>query len=104
MVSEKVRKRYWAVIRRTRRSGRVSPSVIAKVEEGWKKFDEDVVEEALKIHADRYPAYREQYTMGIMRNLQRQKQAGQPLKKGPFSGMMRQDYDFEQMEREFLAN
>lgn len=104
MVSEEIRERYWAVIRRTRQSGRVSPSVVAKVEEGWKKYDEDVVEEALKIHTSRYSGYREQYTAGIMRNLQRQKQAGQPVKKDPFSGMMRQDYDFEQMERELLAN
>ncbi|MCM1193932.1 MAG: hypothetical protein NC123_18915 [Butyrivibrio sp.] len=104
MVSEELRERYWAVIRRTRQSGRVSPSVIAKVEESWKRFDDDVVEEALKIHTSRYPAYREQYTAGIMRNLQRQKQAGQPVKRGPASGMMRQDYDFEQIEQEFLAN
>lgn len=104
MVSEEVRKRYWAVIRRTRQSGRVSPSVVTKVEEGWEKFDEDVVEEALKIHISRYPAYREQYTAGIMRNLQKQKQVGQPVKKEPFRGIMRQDYDFEKIERELLAN
>ncbi|MCM1057705.1 MAG: hypothetical protein NC517_08870 [Firmicutes bacterium] len=104
MVSEEIRERYWAVIRRTRQSGRISPSVVAKVEESWKRFDEDVVEEALKIHTSRYPSCREQYTVGIMRNLQRQKQTGQPVKRGPASGMMCQDYDFEQIERELLVN
>ena len=67
---------YWKVVSRTRTSGRISPSVKERVEASWQRFDEDVISEALRIHISRYPTYKENYTVGIMRNLQRQKDAG----------------------------
>ncbi len=75
-MDEKLRERYWDAVRKTRKSGRISPSVVAKAEEGWKRFDEDVVEAALKTHLERYKGYKEDYTIGIMRNMQRRKAAG----------------------------
>ena len=47
MVSEELRDKYWNILNGTRQSGRISPSVIRRVEESWSKFDDDVVEEAL---------------------------------------------------------
>ena len=104
MISEETRKNYWAVIRRTRQSGRISQSVIDRVEESWKSFDEDVVEEALKIHQSRYHSYKEQYTIGIMRNLQREKAQGKQVGKKAWSPAEQHDYDFEQLEKDLLAN
>lgn len=71
----------------------------------WKVFDEDVVREALRIHIERYPSYRESYTIGIMRNLQKQKQAGKTVKpKNSFVPKKRADYDFEELEKQLLDN
>ncbi len=97
---------YWKIVRGTRKSGRIAPSVIIRVQEQWKRYDKDVVMEALRIHISRYREYKEAYTIGIMRNLQKQKDAGGRIKTGnPFNtGMEQQDYDFEQLEKEILAN
>lgn len=106
MLSEELKHSYWAKIKRTRKSGRISPSVVEKTEEAWKKFDEDVVAEALRIHTSRYPDYKENYTLGIMRNLQKQKVSGSTVKKKPgfndFS--MQREYDYEELERILLSN
>lgn len=106
MLSEELKHNYWAKITRTRKSGRISPSVIEKTEEVWKKFDEDVVAEALRIHTSHYPDYKENYTLGIMRNLQKQKASGRIVKKKPgfndFS--MQREYDFDELERMLLSN
>lgn len=98
---------YWKVISRTRTSGRISPNVKKRVEESWNKFDEDVIKQALRIHIDRYPGYKENYTMGIMRNLQRQKAAGKPIaegKKNMFNQREKRDYDFEELEKTLWDN
>ena len=106
MIENELKHNYWTTIKRTRTSGRISPSVIEKTEESWKKFDDDVVSEALRIHISHYPDYKENYTLGIMRNLQRQKASGKTIKKKPsfndFS--MQRDYDFDELERMLLSN
>lgn len=73
MAAEGLKKDYWALIRKTRQSGRISPALICKVEAQWGNFDDGVVEEALLIHMARHREEKERYTLGIMRNLQKQK-------------------------------
>lgn len=70
------------MIRRTRRCGRVSPALIGRVQEQWKDYDDEVVEEAIGIHMVRYLGERECYTLGIMRNLQKQKDSGKEGRNG----------------------
>lgn len=104
---DELRENYWKVLSRTRKSGRISPSVKQRVEESWQRFDEDVVMQALRIHIDRYPNYKENYTIGIMRNLQRQKAAGKPVNKGKlntFNQGEHREYDFEELEKALLDN
>lgn len=102
---EELKRKYWQVLVRTRKSGRISQSVKEKEEEYWAQFPEDVVKEALRIHISRYPAYRESYTRGIMRNLMKQKEAGRPVaKQNSFQQFEQNDYDFEKLEQELLAN
>lgn len=107
-INEELRKSYWKTVSRTRRSGRISQSVIDRVEATWERFSPDVVEEALKIHRDRYAGYKENYTIGIMRNLQRDKDAGRPIGKRPTSAWsgenLKRDYDYAALEEEILAN
>lgn len=102
-----LRENYWRTVSRTRISGRIAQGVKAKTEKLWEQFDEDVVREALRIHTDRYPGYRETYTIGIMRNLQRRKDAGGAgVKKtqNSFNSGMKNDYDVDELERQILAN
>lgn len=76
-----------------------------KTEAAWKKFDEDVIKEALRIHIDRYPSYKESYTIGIMRNLQKQKQVVKTVKpKNSFAPKTQTDYDFAELEKQLLDN
>ena len=105
MVSRELKERYWSLIRRTRKSGRVAQSVIDRVEKSWEAFDPEVVEEALRIHTMRYPEYEENYTIGIMRNLQKQKAAGQPVKqkeKNKFFNFEQHGYDIKELERRLI--
>lgn len=104
---EELKENYWKTIARTRKSGRISPSVKKRVEELWEKFDDDVIRQALRIHVDRYPNYKENYTIGIMRNLQREKDSGKDItkeKKNSFKQGEQRDYDFEALEKQLLAN
>ncbi|MBD5468906.1 MAG: hypothetical protein HDR21_12230 [Lachnospiraceae bacterium] len=108
-INEELRKSYWKVVSRTRQSGRISQSVVDRVEASWERFTPDVVEEALRIHRDRYAGYKETYTIGIMRNLQRDKDAGRPIRKqsapSVWSGEnLKRDYDYAALEEEILAN
>lgn len=82
MMSETARELYWKILKKTRMSGRISPALIEKIEAEWKAFDEDVVEEALLIHTSHYPDKRENYTLGIMKNLQKQKSGGKRYAEG----------------------
>ncbi len=102
---EELKEQYWRKVSRTRKSGRIAPTVRERVENEWKRFDEDVVREALGIHVSRYEGYKENYTLGIMRNLQKKKEVtGRIRKENPFNTFMKQDYDMEALEREILAN
>ena len=105
MVSEDLKEQYWSLIRKTRKSGRVARSVIDRVEKSWEAFEPEVVEEALRIHTTRYPGYKENYTIGIMRNLQKQKAAGHPIKqkeKNKFFNFERHGYDIKELERRLI--
>ncbi|MCM1304594.1 MAG: hypothetical protein NC305_13430 [Lachnospiraceae bacterium] len=73
MMVEDLKREYWEAVRRTRHSSRISPVLVSRVEDQWKGFDGDVVEQALRIHLSGHGKERECYTLGIMRNLQRQK-------------------------------
>ncbi len=102
---EEKKTEYWKVISRTRKSGRIAETVRKRIEGTWERFDEDVILEALQIHMQRYPMYRETYTVGIMRNLQRQKaETGMVRKDNPFNRLEQNDYDFDELEKELLAN
>lgn len=61
---------YWEVIKRTRKSNTVQPSVILKMMKQWLKYDDSVIQYALKKHIQSYDTgkYKEYYTIGIMRN------------------------------------
>ncbi len=100
---DELKKEYWKVLSRTRKSGRISQGVKDKEEERWGRYDEDIVMEALRIHISRYPDYKETYTRGIMRNLQAKKgkgggQAGSP------HGFAQNNYDFEMLEKALVSN
>lgn len=102
---EQLKEEYWKVLNYTRKSGRIARSVKDRVEEQWNKYDEDVIMEALRIHMSRYPGYKETYTVGIMRNLQKRKDAGGRIKQGNgFTRFQQNEYDFEQLEKEILEN
>ena len=102
-----LRENYWRTVSGTRKSGRIAPGVKLRVEKSWERFDEDVIREALRIHIDRYPGYKENYTLGIMRNLQKRKEAGTgPEKNGNVFARMEQkcSYDMDELEKRILAN
>lgn len=100
-----LKEKYWRTVSKTRKSGRIAGSVKERIEQEWKRFDEEVVLEALRIHISRYKTYKENYTIGIMRNLQKQKDTtGRVGNSNKFNNMMKQDYDIESLERELLAN
>lgn len=105
---EELKEGYWRTVARTRRSGRIAPGVVQKTEEIWKRFDADVVRDALRIHIDRYPGYRETYTVGIMRNLQEQKGSGNIRRTGKnsFTRMEQSSGygDMDELEKQLLAN
>ncbi len=102
---EDLKKEYWKVLSRTRRSGRISQGVKDKEEARWGRFDEDVIMEALRIHMSNYPDYRETYTRGIMRNLQLKKErTGKVGKTNAFHGFAQNDYDFDALEKALTGN
>ena len=105
MVNSELKEQYWRTVAVTRKSGRIAESVKQRIEREWQRFDKEVVKEALRIHIDRYKGYKENYTLGIMRNLQKKKDiTGKVNNDNQFNTFMKQDYDFEAIERELLAN
>ncbi len=97
---KQLKEEYWKVLCRTRKSGRIALSVKIRVEAGWDRFDDDVVMEALRIHMSRYPGYKESYTVGIMRNIQKRKDAGGRVKQeNKFNQFGQHDYDFDAIQR-----
>lgn len=104
---DELKENYWRTISKTRVSGRIAQGVKKKTEKSWERFDEDVIREALRIHIDRYPNYKETYTVGIMRNLQHAKDAGRPAVQRPsnsFNSGIKNDYDMDELEKQILAN
>jgi len=63
----KLNKEYWDVIRETRTTGKVQPSVIYNTMHKWEKYDPVVVQYALKTHIEAHAGKKEGYTIGIMR-------------------------------------
>lgn len=100
-----LKEEYWKVLCRTRKSGRIAQTVKDRVEAGWDRFDGDVVMEALRIHMSRYPGYKESYTVGIMRNLQKRKDAGGRVKtENKFNQFEQHDYDFDAIQKALEKN
>ena len=60
-------KRYWDVIRETRKTGKISKSVIYNNMKKWEKYSPVVIEYALTTHIHNHAGKREEYTLGIMR-------------------------------------
>lgn len=69
---QKVIESYFAMLKDTRLTGKISENVIRREIEYWKRFSPEIVVEALRIHIEKYPYARERYTRGIMRNLEAQ--------------------------------
>ncbi len=101
---EELRENYWKVLRRTRKSGRISQSVVEKEEAYWSRFPDDVVDEALQIHISRYPGYKECYTRGIIRNLAEQREKGRGAWKNGFCSFPQREYDFSALEKQLVNN
>jgi|SRR5690625_884052 len=59
---------YWGVVSETRKTGKISDSVKYNNMKKWTKYDNEVVEHALKSHIKNHKGKREEYTLGIMRN------------------------------------
>lgn len=70
--------------KRTRKSGKISPSRRANIMVEWEAFDADVVIDAIRLYLrmDTTPAQNERYLKGIMRNKQKEKEAGAYGKRG----------------------
>lgn len=90
---------YIHVLAATRKTGKIAPSVLAKEMEYWSRFPPEVVVEALQIHIRKYPAKKEAYTRGIMRELARERGeasakagAGHPERGGYGRGRYRGHY------------
>lgn len=79
-------KRYWDVIRETRKTGKIADSVIYNNMNKWKKYDPVVVEYALKEHINNHSGKKEEYTVGIMRNTSKEEASNrltsEPRKRG----------------------
>lgn len=106
---EKLKEQYWRTLAYTRKSGRISENVKKKAEAQWEKYPQEIVEEALRIHIRQYrdPSYKENYTLGIMRNLQKQAQAGlRPVKeeKNSFGNYKQNTYDYDALLQKVRAN
>lgn len=112
MNMEKLKEEYWKVVSKTRQSGRISDSVKAKEEQYWDAFPEQVVRQALEIHIKNYPGYRESYTRGIMRNINKKLQVTGSIapkktnKSNRFNNFEQRNYseaDYDDMERRLLG-
>jgi len=67
---------YFETLRFTRKSGRLAESVIDRELDYWQRFDVDVVLLTLRLHRHKYPYQHEDYTRGIMRRMQKDKERG----------------------------
>lgn len=106
---EELKEQYWRTLAYTRKSGRISPNVKKKAEAQWDKYPQGIVEEALRIHIRQYrdPSYKENYTLGIMRNLLKQSQAGlrKPAEgKNSFRDYKQNEYDWDALLEKVRVN
>lgn len=106
---EELKEQYWRMLVYTRKSGRISENVKKKVEAQWDQYPREIVEEALRIHIRQYrdPSYKENYTLGIMRNLQKQAQAGlrKPKEeKNQFLNYQQNTYDYDALLQKVRVN
>lgn len=101
---EELKEDYWRILRRTRKSGRISRSVVEKEEAYWGQFPQDVVAQALRIHIDRYPDYKENYTRGIIRNLAKEKEKKGGMRQNSFCRFPQRDYDYQALEKQLVEN
>ena len=106
---EELKEQYWRTLAYTRKSGRISPNVKKKAEAQWDKYPQEIVEEALRIHIRQYrdPSYKENYTLGIMRNLLKQLQAGlrKPAEgKNSFCDYKQNEYDWDELLNKVRVN
>ncbi|WP_154656094.1 hypothetical protein [Paenibacillus sanguinis] len=62
---------YWETVRWTRSTGKISEGIQQREHEYWAKYDPALVIRALRIHIEKYPNIKENYTRGILRNLQK---------------------------------
>lgn len=63
---------YFAAVAKTRKTGMIAASVMARELEYWEKFEPELVVMALTVHLKKHRGKREAYTRGIMRGLSRE--------------------------------
>ncbi|WP_036644867.1 hypothetical protein [Paenibacillus sp. oral taxon 786] len=66
---QKVIEAYWETVRFTRSTGKISDGIKRREMEYWAKYDPELVVRALRIHMQKHPNIKENYTRGILRNL-----------------------------------
>ncbi|OJH15994.1 hypothetical protein BLX88_25885 [Bacillus obstructivus] len=61
---------YWTIIKKTRKTNKISYSIILKTMKQWNKYQHIVIQYSLKKHIESYDdgEHNEKYTLGIMRN------------------------------------
>lgn len=93
---------YWETICFTRKTGRVSLNIMQSEMAYWRRFDADIVIQALREHIDQRPDYRESYTRGIMRNMQATKNGGKQSKPNVYHKAPKQQpkENFKSQERD----
>ena len=69
---KKIIEQYFETLRWTRKTGKLSDSIKKRQLEYFLKYDKNIVLEALKLHTNKYPTMKEEYTRGILRNLARE--------------------------------
>lgn len=60
--------KYIDCLRMTRKTARISQSIILRHWEKWQQFPTVVVQYAMRLHIEKHDDKREEYTLGIMRN------------------------------------
>lgn len=67
---QKLIDQYWIAIKKTRKTNKISYSIILKTMKQWQKYEPIVVQYAIKKHLDSYDDedHNEKYTLGIIRN------------------------------------
>lgn len=67
--------RYFEVLRGTRKTGKIAPSVLCKQLDYFARYPAELVARACEIHVRRYPRKSEAYTRGILRGIAREEGA-----------------------------